>query len=106
MRLSLNNRMLTAIRRAIDQDELGPTNTQFDIFNAISRVATHNEALTFRQRRTLSQLAGKFSQQDVHKCDKCAARFYIIRWGKQPEQLCRGFLVKCILNTNTAEMGR
>lgn len=73
MRLSLNNNMLTEIRRAIDQDELGPTNTQFDIFNAISRVATHNQKLTFRQQRTLSRLAGEFSQQSVHKCNKCGS---------------------------------
>lgn len=73
IRFSLNNRILTAIQHAIDQDELGPTNTQFDIFNAISRVGTHNEALTFRQRRTLGQLAGEFSQQDIHKCDKCGS---------------------------------
>lgn len=72
-RLSLNNRMLAAIRNVIDQDELGPTNTAYDIFNAISRVATHHQNLTFRQQRTLSGLAGEFSQQDIHKCDKCGS---------------------------------
>jgi hypothetical protein len=72
-KFSLNNRMLAAIRSAINEDEFGTTGTQFDIFNAISRVATHSEALTFRQRRTLSRLAGEFGQQDVHKCDNCGS---------------------------------
>ncbi|MFA6186351.1 MAG: DUF932 domain-containing protein [Phycisphaerae bacterium] len=72
-RFSLNNNMLAAIHQAIDQDEIGPTNTQYDIFNAISRVATHHQNLTFRQQRTLSGLAGEFSQQDIHKCDKCGS---------------------------------
>ena len=72
-RFSLNDRMLTAVQLAINEDEFGPTGTQFDIFNAISRVATHNQKLTFRQQRTLSRLAGEFSQQDVNKCDKCGS---------------------------------
>ena len=70
-RFSLNDRMLTVIERAINQDELGPTGSQYDIFNALSRVATHDESLTFRQRRTLSRMAGEFSQQTAHKCQKC-----------------------------------
>ncbi len=72
-KFSLNNRMLAAIRLAIKEDEFGPTDTQFDIFNAISRVATHDDALSFRQRRTLGRMAGEFSQQDVHKCDNCGS---------------------------------
>jgi len=70
-RFSLNERMLTAIERAINQDELGPTGKQWDIFNALSRVATHDESLTFRQRRTLSRMAGEFSQQTAHRCAQC-----------------------------------
>jgi len=70
-RFSLNERMLTAIERAINQDELGPTGKQWDIFNALSRVATHDENLTFRQRRTLSRMAGEFSQQTAHRCSQC-----------------------------------
>jgi hypothetical protein len=72
-RFSLNKHMLDAISLAINQDELGPTNTAYDTFNAISRVATHHENLTFRQQRTLSRLAGEFSQQEIHKCDKCGS---------------------------------
>jgi hypothetical protein len=70
-RFSLSNSILRAIEHALREDELGSTNTQYDVFNAISRVASHEEDLTFRQQRTLSRMAGEFSQQTVHKCDKC-----------------------------------
>lgn len=70
-RFSLNNRMLNAIDQAITQDELGPTDTQYDVFNALSRVATHYEPLSFRQRRTLSHMAGEFSQHNIHRCSEC-----------------------------------
>jgi len=69
-KFSLNERMLRAIERAIREDELGRTNTQYDVFNALSRVATHEENLAFRQQRTLSRMAGEFSQQTVHRCDR------------------------------------
>ncbi|HML73153.1 MAG TPA: DUF932 domain-containing protein [Anaerohalosphaeraceae bacterium] len=72
-RLSLNNNMIKTIRNAISQDEIGPTGTQYDLFNAISRVATHHQNLTFRQQRILSRLAGEFSQQDVQKCEHCGS---------------------------------
>jgi hypothetical protein len=65
--------MIKAIRNAISQDEIGPTGTQYDIFNAISRVATHHQNLTFRQQRILSRLAGEFSQQDIQKCEHCGS---------------------------------
>ena len=70
-RFSLNDRMLNAIERALHADEFDPTGTQYDILNALSRVATHNETLTFRQRRTLNRMAGEFSQQTAHRCEKC-----------------------------------
>lgn len=68
---SLNNKILEAVEEAIHRDELGTTDSQYDIFNALSRVSTHIPNLTFRQHRTLSRMAGEFSQQTVHKCDKC-----------------------------------
>jgi hypothetical protein len=77
-RFSLNNRMLDAISKALNQDELGPTNTQYDIYNAVSRVATHHQSLTFRQHRTLSRIAGEFSQQEVHKCERCGSWLTIV----------------------------
>ena len=76
---SLNDRTLNAIERALHTDEFGPTGTQYDIFNALSRVATHEERLTFRQRRTLSRMAGEFSQQTVHRCERCG------QWVRGPD---------------------
>jgi hypothetical protein len=70
-KFSLNDRVLSAIERAIREDELGWTDTQYDIFNALSRVATHEQDLTFRQQRTLNHMAGEFSQQTAHRCDTC-----------------------------------
>lgn len=70
-RFSLNNRILRVIEEAIRQDEIGPSNTQYDWFNAISRVATHDERLSFRQCRTLSRMAGEFSQHTAHRCSQC-----------------------------------
>lgn len=70
-RFSLNNRMLRAIEHATREDEFGMTDTHYDIFNALSRVATHDNTLSFRQQRTVSRMAGEFSQQTVHKCGKC-----------------------------------
>ena len=70
-RFSLNNRIIQSIESALGQDELGPTNTQYDWFNALSRVATHDERLSFRQYRTLSRLAGEFSQHRVQRCGQC-----------------------------------
>ncbi|MBN2456389.1 MAG: hypothetical protein JXB29_07650 [Sedimentisphaerales bacterium] len=70
-RFSLNNRILRLIEHAITQDEIGPTGTQYDFFNAISRVATHDNSLSLRQQRRLMFMGGEFSQQDVHKCPQC-----------------------------------
>ena len=72
-RFSLNNRVLREIENAINQDELGPTNTQYDLFNAISRVASHEESLSLRQQRRMIFMAGEFSQHDVHVCPRCGS---------------------------------
>ncbi len=72
-RFSLNEQTIKAIKKAINQDELKLTGTQYDLYNAVSRIATHYQHLTFRQRRTLSHIAGEISQQDVHTCDKCGS---------------------------------
>lgn len=80
-RFSLNDRMLNAVERALHADEFPPTGTQYDIFNALSRVATHDESLTFRQRRMLSRMAGEFSQQTAHRCERCG------QWVRDPEDI-------------------
>jgi len=70
-RFSLNNRTLDLIERALNEDEFGETKTQYDVFNALSRVATHDNQLSFRQRRVLSRMAGELTQQTAHKCNQC-----------------------------------
>lgn len=72
-RFSLNNRVLQAIEQAINLDELGPTHTQYDWFNAISRVATHDNLLSLRQQRMLMFMSGELSQQNARMCDKCGS---------------------------------
>lgn len=72
-RFSLNNRVLREVEIAMNQDELGPTHTQFDLFNAISRAATHSDPLSLRQQRRMMFMAGEFSQQDVHRCPHCGS---------------------------------
>ena len=72
-RFSLNNRVLGVIASAIREDEFGPTDSQYDWFNALSRVATHDDLLTFRQRRTLGRMAGELSQHAIHRCSQCGS---------------------------------
>jgi len=72
-RFSLNNRVLRAIEQALNLDELGPTHTQYDWFNAISRVATHDGLLSLRQQRMLMFMSGELSQQNARMCDKCGS---------------------------------
>ena len=74
-RFSLSDRVLRAIEQAIDADELGPTRTQYDWFNAISRVATHDASLSLRQRRVLMFMSGELSQTNARMCDKCGSWF-------------------------------
>ena len=70
-RLSLNNRTIHLIEAAINEDEMPLTGTSFDLINAIARVATHEDSLSTRQRRTLLRAAGEFSQFHVHRCPSC-----------------------------------
>jgi len=72
-KFSLNNRVLEEIEVAMDQDELGKTGTQYDLFNAISRVASHDLALSLRQQRRMMFMAGEFSQQAVRRCPQCGS---------------------------------
>jgi hypothetical protein len=72
-KFSLNNRVLEEIEAAINQDELGKTGTQYDLFNAISRVASHDLALSLRQQRRIMFMAGEFSQQAVRRCPQCGS---------------------------------
>jgi hypothetical protein len=72
-RFSLNNRVLHSLENAVNQDEFGSTDTQYDLFNAITRIATHDDSLSLRQQRRLMSMAGEFSQQDIHQCSQCGS---------------------------------
>lgn len=74
-RFSLSNRTLDAIEQALQADELEATNSRFDWFNAISRVASHHTPLSFRQRRILARIAGELSQLHVDRCSECGRWF-------------------------------
>ena len=63
------NEMLPRLREAWQQD--GGENTQYGAINALTRVATHGERLTARQRRVLSSLAGLLAFSNVHICPRC-----------------------------------
>jgi hypothetical protein len=45
--------------------------TEFAAVNALTHVATHNSAISFRQRRTLARLAGLLTYRRVHVCPQC-----------------------------------
>jgi hypothetical protein len=49
----------------------GADNTYYGAVNALTRVATHEESLGWRQRRMLASLAGLLAFSDVHLCDRC-----------------------------------
>ena len=63
--------MIDAIGAAMDRDEMEATHSAYDMYNAISRVATHDFELSDRQQRTLSRMAGELSQQSARQCDSC-----------------------------------
>jgi hypothetical protein len=61
--------MMPRLREAWQQD--GGENTQYGAINALTRVATHGENLSARQRRVLSSLAGLLTFTNVHICPRC-----------------------------------
>jgi hypothetical protein len=67
------NRGLTqSLERALDEDEAGPAgDTQYDVLQALSRVATHGN-LSRRTRGDLLRYAGVYSQGDHYRrCPYC-----------------------------------
>lgn len=67
-RISINNmmpRLLAAWR------EEGAENTHYGAVNALTRVATHDNSLSERQRRTLASLAGLLAFAELHICELC-----------------------------------
>ena len=74
-RWSINRTVARNITRALDEDELGPTGTELDLVNALSRVATHSCELQPRYRRHLSLAAGMYAQRHIHRCPLCGSWF-------------------------------
>jgi len=70
-RWSINREVAKSIAQALQSDELGRTGTEYDLVNALSRVATHNSQLAQRYSRHLSLAAGMFAQRHVHQCRMC-----------------------------------
>ena len=72
-RWSINKKLADEIARALQSDELDRTYTEYDLVNALSRVATHSRNLASRYRRHLSLAAGMFAQRHVHQCPTCGS---------------------------------
>ena len=70
-RWSINKKIADEIVHALQNDELGRTFTEYDLVNALSRVATHSQNLAPRYRHHLSLAAGMFAQRHVHQCPTC-----------------------------------
>ena len=70
-RWSINRKMAAEINKALQEDELNRTYTEYDLVNALSRIATHSENLAPRYRRHLSLAAGMFAQRHIHQCPQC-----------------------------------
>jgi len=49
----------------------GSDNSQFAAVNALTRVATHDSDLSYRQRRILASLGGLLAFSAVHLCPRC-----------------------------------
>lgn len=70
-RWSINRRIAAEIAVALRNDEFGRTYTEYDLVNALSRVATHNRELAPRYRHHLALAAGMFAQRRIHQCPRC-----------------------------------
>ena len=70
-RWSINKEVAEEIAKAFEKDELARTHTEYDLVNALSRVATHSQILAPRYRRHLSLAAGMLAQRHVHQCPMC-----------------------------------
>ena len=68
---SINRKMAAEINKALQEDELDRTYTEYDLVNALSRIATHSNNLVPRYRRHLSLAAGMFAQRHIHQCPQC-----------------------------------
>lgn len=73
VRKKVTDRLLSALH----EDEAGPVSgseaTMYDVWNAITRVTTHNPGDLLREsvRERLSLFSGVYSQQAIHTCPVC-----------------------------------
>lgn len=72
-RWSINRDVALEIAQALQNDELGRTYSEYDLVNALSRVATHTRSLAPRYRRYLSLIAGTLAQRHIHHCPVCGS---------------------------------
>ena len=70
---SLNKKVADEINNAIQHDELERTYSEYDLVNALSRVATHSKNLAPRYRKQLSLAAGMLAQRHIHQCPMCGS---------------------------------
>lgn len=70
-RYSLNEQVIGSVLAAMEQDEMEPTGSQYDFFNALSRIATHHFDLEDRMQRRLMDAAGEWSQRYANQCGQC-----------------------------------
>jgi len=75
-RWSINRDVAAEIAAALNQDEFGGSYTEYDLVNALSRVATHSRRLAPRYRRHLALVAGMFAQRHIHRCPQCGTWLY------------------------------
>jgi hypothetical protein len=69
-RARLSQRRLMPLLLDARQHEVN-NDTNYAAVNALTRVATHNEQLTIRERRTLARLAGLLAFRRLHFCPRC-----------------------------------
>jgi hypothetical protein len=69
-RARLSQRRLMPLLLDARQHEVN-NDTNYAAVNALTRVATHNEQLTVRERRTLARLAGLLAFRRLHFCPRC-----------------------------------
>ena len=72
-RWSIKRSLADQIAEELGSDELERTYTEYDLVNALSRVATHSDSLAPRYRRQLSLAAGTLAQRHIRQCPICGS---------------------------------
>lgn len=64
-------RLVREVLKAIDDDELGRTDTAWDLVNALARLGTHNPRLGEATQRFLQELSGDLIHEQMPQCPSC-----------------------------------